>query len=187
MVDERRGKDESGFYIRTFTGAQFFWHDIPNNPIRIHDIAHALAMRCRWSGHTKDFYSIAQHCVLCAFYAPEELKLAALLHDANEAYLPDFPSPLKWYLRDEGFAKLKEMEEAVDRRIYREFGLQYPMGPRVKEIDQRMLGTESRDLMPDGQEKLHMPEPYEEEIECWGPRKAEQKYLDTFYYLWETK
>ena len=50
-------------WIQTHCGVRFN----PTNPaldaIVIEDIAHALSMQCRFSGHTSEFYSVAQHCV----------------------------------------------------------------------------------------------------------------------------
>lgn len=63
--------------------------------IDIRDIAGALSKICRFGGHTSQFYSVAQHCVLVAAMAPENIKKEALLHDAAEAYLGDVIKPLK--------------------------------------------------------------------------------------------
>jgi hypothetical protein len=184
LVDERRGKDGEGFYIRTFTGKQFHFDKIEQNEIDIRDLAHALAARCRWSGHTSQFYSIAQHCVLAARKAPKKFKLAALLHDGNEAYLPDFPSPLKWHLRDEGVEAIRELERRTDAHIYSVFGLPFTaMPPEVKTVDQRLLATEHRDLMPTSEERTYMDEPYSFTIKPWSPQKAEKEYLKMYEKL----
>lgn len=87
-------------YITTFTGARFSYAD-PTGPFRIRDIAHALSRLPRFLGHTRDFYSVAQHSlfvvdVLCDAGADEGLQAAGLLHDAQEAYFGDVPTPLKW-------------------------------------------------------------------------------------------
>jgi uncharacterized protein len=128
-------------WIQTHTGKQVW----PLNPrvadICIEDIAHALSNLCRFAGHTRDFYSVAQHSVLacnnCAT-AP----LWALLHDAAEAYLCDVPRPVKGYL-----GGYKEAEVRLERIIAEKFGLPWPMPAEVKEIDLKLLATERRDLM----------------------------------------
>lgn len=68
------------------------------------DIAHHLAMLCRYGGAVSRFYSVAEHAVLVHDLlrhqgAERELLRAALLHDAAEAYLGDMVSPLKYALR----------------------------------------------------------------------------------------
>lgn len=175
--DIRRGKDGVGFYIRTYSGAKFHFDNIEDNEFRPDDIAHALSMNCRWTGHVKKFYSVAQHCCLASYEAPPGQELAALLHDASEAYVHDTPSPLKWYLKDHDFTAFSDLEKQVDRGVFRSFGLPWPRDPIIKEIDLRLLATESRDLMPDGEERMYMIEPYPWHIQAWGPEEAERQFL----------
>lgn len=180
FIDERAGNDGKGFYIRTFTGRKLYWDHVEDHDFDIMDIAHALAMKCRWSGHTKKFYSVAQHSVAVAWECPEPLRLSALLHDAAEAYMPDFPSPLKWFLRDKGFTILSEMEKRVDAAICKHFGLPYPRDPEIKRADLKLLSTESRDLMPPGEERVGMVEPMLLTINCWSPTYARNEFLASF-------
>lgn len=190
--DIRTGSDPKGFYIRTFTGKQFYFHDIVSNNIDIRDIAHALAMNCRWTGHVKDFYSVAQHCVYVSKMVPVEHALAGLLHDASEAYMHDTPSPLKWHLKQMGFTAFAELEEAIDFRVFTAFGLTWPRDPSIKEADLRMLATEHRDLMVNGHdmEGTFMQQPYLFKIEPWGPVEAEREFLmryDQLATVWQKR
>ena len=71
----------------------------------IESIAHALANKCRFTGHCRTFCSIAEHSVLCAQWALREpirshssrqrLAREMLLHDVGEAFLPDIAAPIK--------------------------------------------------------------------------------------------
>lgn len=72
--------------------------------ITLEDIARGLANTCRYGGHVKRFYSVAEHAVLVRDLlrsrgAGPSCQLAALFHDAAEAYLGDVVAPLKWSLR----------------------------------------------------------------------------------------
>ena len=72
--------------------------------ITLEDIASGLASTCRYGGHVKRFYSVAEHAVLVRDLLRErgagpDTQLMALFHDAAEAYLGDVVAPLKWALR----------------------------------------------------------------------------------------
>lgn len=73
--------------------------------VRIDDIAHSLSLVCRYGGHCNDHYSVAQHCLEVSAYI-EHLggtaftSMMGLLHDAEEAYFGDMPSPLKKHYPD---------------------------------------------------------------------------------------
>ncbi len=181
--DKRTGNDGKGFYIRTFTGKKFYWDNVGSNDIDIRDIAHALSNNCRWTGHVREFYSVAQHCLYASIEAPPGQELSALLHDASEAYVHDTPSPLKWYLAEHDFTAFSDLEHKVDRAIYDTFGVLYPRDPVIKEIDLRLLATENRDLMPSGEERIHMIEPYPWHIHPACSEIAERQFLDRFRSL----
>ena len=86
-----------GSYIPTFTGLKFYPLDPHDQDrYRIEDIAHALANCCRFAGHTREFYSVAQHSTLmCSMTDDITLKRWALMHDSCEAYVGDMVRPLK--------------------------------------------------------------------------------------------
>jgi hypothetical protein len=136
-------------------------------------------MKCRWSGHTRRFYSVAQHSIFVSHFVPVELRLAGLMHDASEAYMPDFPSPLKWYLLDHGFTALKDIEKRVQEEIAHQFGF-IAHSPIVKKADTLALATEHRDLMPPGEEAPWMGEPDEAPLDPWGPQLAERSFITRF-------
>ncbi len=95
--DERQAKEKTKGFIVTHGGKMYNYLDPHPDMIAIEDIAHALSHMCRFNGHTNLFYSVAQHSMSVAYRMPgtAEEKLAALLHDAAEAYMCDIPSPLK--------------------------------------------------------------------------------------------
>src|SRR5690606_26745918 len=94
--------------IRTFTGQYINVFDPKPDLIRIEDIAHALSQMPRFGGHLPVFYSVAQHSLACAHKVSSRNALAALLHDASEAYLMDIPKPIKNNLHN-----YKETEHAL--------------------------------------------------------------------------
>jgi hypothetical protein len=61
----------------------------------IEEIAHVLAAKVRFQGHTRVPYSVAEHCVRGARSLPPAFALAFLLHEVSEVYLPDAPTPIK--------------------------------------------------------------------------------------------
>ena len=111
--------------------------------VNIEDVAHALSQICRFNGHTRVPYSVAEHCVRCSEIVEPIFALDALLHDAAEAYFGDLSSPLK---RELGLA-WTEIEERVERVIAEKFGVLYPHPRTVIKADQQMLAIECRDLL----------------------------------------
>ena len=100
--------------ITTFSGIQF-WPLLPNGAdIRIEDIAHALSNQCRFAGHTRVFYSMAEHSVRVSQLCRLEDALWSLLHDASEAFLSDIPAPLKELPEFEAY---RTAERALQRTI----------------------------------------------------------------------
>jgi hypothetical protein len=151
--------------IRTFTGYYFNYLKMDPESINIEDIAHALSNMPRWLGHTKKFFSVAQHCCWChdANIEPEDERLERLMHDATEAYLGDCPSPLKSLL-----PQYKELEEKLSVVIAKKFGYNYPYSPATKLVDRAALEIEWEDM------KL------EDKMECWSPEKAKTEFLKRF-------
>lgn len=170
-------------WIQTFTGRRF----TPTNPnpeaIVIQDIAHALSMQCRFSGHLKKFYSVAQHSVLVSYLCDSADALWGLLHDSSEAYLLDLPAPLK---RSGFFDNFKETEDLLMKAICKKFNLPEKEPPSVKRADVQMLVTEARDLMKNKRSdwKVNVnPLPFK--IEPWSPDEAEDKFMHRFFELKE--
>lgn len=85
-------------WTQTHTGKRFEIFNPQPDAICIEDIAHSLAHICRFNGHTKKFYSVAEHSLNCARIAAAlttdpRAVWATLMHDAHEAYTCDIPKP----------------------------------------------------------------------------------------------
>lgn len=167
-------------WMQTYTGRKF----TPLNPspadIDIVDIAHALSMTCRFGGHCKQFYSVAQHSVLMAEKAAPQDKLRALLHDAAEAYIGDLIRPIK--LHNDTFC---QVEEIVELAIADALAMPFPItNAAVKDLDNRILADERDQVMSftpcsfdDGWPNLP---PLGVVIEEWPPHVAREKFLNAF-------
>jgi len=127
--------------IATYSGKKINFRDIKVEDINLIDIAKGLSNECRFGGQCDKFYSVAQHSILVSYLVSKELALEALLHDAAEAYIKDFPSPLKKIMPD--YVKLEKQFEKV---IKEKFGLPQQKSAEIKGADLIMLATESRDL-----------------------------------------
>lgn len=163
-----------GDWIQTFTGRAFYPLDPRPEDIDPADIAHSLSLQCRFGGHVRDFYSVAEHCVRMADAVAPEHALAALLHDATEAYVIDLPRPLKRMLPD-----YRTMEDRVWAAIATRFDVDPVLPPEVKEADNRILIAERNALLtPPPQAWVETglePLPIHGVV-GWGPGFAEEQY-----------
>lgn len=172
-----------GDWMQTFGGRQFWPLDPRSDEVFIGDIAHALAQQCRYGGHTRRFYSVAEHCVLLARALPATHRLWALLHDASEAYLVDVPRPVKGDL-----GGYREIERCVMRVICERFGLPWCMPDAVHAADNRILVDEFAQAMapmpvPIETTALAGVEPLGVTLRFWRPDEAEYWFLTEFDWL----
>lgn len=169
-------------FIATYSGQHIDYRDIRPEQIVIEDIAVALSHICRFVGHVPEFYSVAQHVVLCSQLTPQPYALEALLHDAAEAYCQDLPSPLKKLLPD-----YKDIEARVDSAIRSKFNLPATPSKIIKEVDLIVLATERRDLNLDCESDWPMLSGVEPTtaftIKPLMPRQARELFLSRFYAL----
>lgn len=177
-----------GPYIVTYSGKKFYPNDVRQSDIDINDIAHALSNQCRFGGHVKYHYSVAQHsCYVSDWLADKDnqgfysLELRGLLHDASEAYLVDVPRPIK-LIAD--FSTYRTIEKTTQQVIYKKFGLIGGDDPAiVTQADNLLLATEARDLMNNPFWAKHMPK-LTMKIKPWTPAKAEREFMERFEKLY---
>lgn len=135
---------QDGAWIQTYTGLEF-WIDDP--VFRMDDIAHALSMVCRYNGHTRHFYSVAEHSVIVSLLM-QELKLGdpmeGLMHDGTEAYIQDMPRPWKKLLPDYVL-----LEHRLEAKLREAFYLPTAKTYGCKQADHIALFLEAWFLMPD--------------------------------------
>lgn len=174
--------ERKGDWAQTFTGKQFWPLDPQTEDINIKDIAHGLSNQCRFNGHSKEFYSVAQHCILVSKITKSDQSLAALLHDASEAYIGDIVSPLKRFLPKE----FKEIEVKIEEIINKKFNITNIDHNHIKNADKIALVTEMRDVMGPPPKKWNEEgffTPHSEKIIPLSPKEAEKEFLNRFYEL----
>lgn len=153
--------------------------------ICIEDIAHSLALQCRFNGHCRVFYSVVQHSVHCSEICDPKYTMECLMHDAAEAYLGDIVRPLKAVLGD---SVLGEIEFEFECLIAEALGLQVVAGYRdeVRRVDNIMLATEKRDLLPHSSDVwpcLRGVTPLPGTIHTMAPVMAERAFLARYEAL----
>lgn len=175
----------SSSLIYTFTGRLVNPLQLTVDDICIEDIARALSMICRYNGHVRRFYSVAEHSVLvarefCYSYGDSSSTemLGALLHDAAEAYLCDLITPLK-----DRLPSYKEAEDRALKCIFTAFNLPPGLHPDVFSIDKRILIDEMLELHvrnPAVNGSLRGLPMTGQCIQCLTPLEAEREFLQEF-------
>lgn len=159
-----------------------FWPLEPRvEDIDINDIAHALGMVCRYGGHCRRFYSVAEHSFLLSYSVDPGHALWALLHDAAEAYIGDVVRPLKHEMPE-----FMAAEERILEAIANKFNLPGSMPDQVKEHDTRILVDEKEQIMTPSRlpwSALEGYAPLGVTINGWSPGKASGMFLVRFHQL----
>jgi hypothetical protein len=182
----KREISDDGF-IETFTNKYIHPFDPKPELICLEDIAHALSQQCRFSGHVKRFYSVAEHAWLASMYAPPHLAAEALMHDAAEAYLIDIPRPLKMYVQFFISDTMQFSYYVAEEKLLDVIGKKYelklhPQSETVTKLDNQLLVREYLTLMNGnlppglvGVPALAMPR---ETITGWLPSVAKGRFLE---------
>lgn len=164
--------------IQTWSGKLIDLMSIQPGDIRMADVAHSLSVIPRWNGHTRRFYSVAQHSVHVSNLCCVEDRLWGLLHDAAEAYVCDLPRPIKQLYGMTGYCSL---EKQVLRAIAVEVGLPPVMPDSIHAADCVALATEYRDLFTVHHDLgLVMPDPCMIRIEPLCSDEAKALFISTF-------
>jgi len=170
--------NEAELYIETAGGKKFY---IDRPEFDISDIIHALAHQCRYTGHSKAFYSVAEHSLLVSRIV-EDLGLGdpfeGLMHDAAEAYLSDIAAPWKALLPD-----YKKLEARIEAPLREWAGVPAVMSEGIKRADWLALFIEAKILMPSQAAEWIAPEGIKEqaadlhyEIRCFLPHFAKIQF-----------
>ena len=175
--------------ITTYTGKKFNPVEPDIETLDIRDIAHALSLTCRGNGHVKHFFSVGQHCLMCAKEAAargysKRVVLGCLLHDASEAYMSDVPRPFKVMLHE--YVKL---EDKLIDMVFTRF-----LGSPLTEEEMKLVSKVDDDVLYFDMLELfgvtwgdYIPEVEISPDYTFQPfEEVEQAYLDLFE-LWKNK
>jgi len=177
-------------WLETYRGRRVDFEAPDPATICIADIAHSLAMQCRYTGQCQRFYSVAEHSVFCSRWLEahghdRRLQLLGLLHDAAEAYLGDLHPYLKRL-----FPEWNTYAARLDAAIYEALRLSPPTNDEQQIVDladEVALATEIREQMLSGGCGWDIPaDPAEEpHIEYWGPPQAAWAFVER--YIWPSR
>lgn len=134
-------------WIETHSGRKFHFENFGPENFWLPDIAVALARQCRYNGHTRRHYSVAEHCCHMADHVvasggSARDALTALHHDDPEYVMGDMVRPLK-----QDFPGFSALEESMHCAVAQRFGTHYPHPDWLKSLDSRILVDERRGVM----------------------------------------
>lgn len=173
-------------YISTCKGSRFY---IDTPVFDIEEIAHAGGNLCRYGGHSRRFYSVAEHSILVATIM-EQLGLGdpfeGLMHDGHESYLVDLPKP--WKAKVAGYTEVEKVLE-VELRIA--FSLPEEITTGCKTADLIALAIEARMLLPSKGDDFEWPDGIiaqanrfrDWHVPCFAPTLARDHFLATYAEL----
>ena len=128
-------------WILLNSGGKFRFDDPWLSTFTLTDIILGLARINRFNGQTRVPYNVAQHCINVSYLVPKNQALAALWHDAAEAFTGDITTPMKQML---GTA-YKDLEGRIEQAVFGRLNVN-PYHISIKNADLIMLATE-RELL----------------------------------------
>ena len=167
-----------GDWMQTASGDRYWPLDPKDSEVNLFDVAIALSNICRFNGHVKKFYSVAQHSCLVhdvLHLFETRVQLLGLLHDVGEGYAGDVISPIKRTISN----VFGPIEQRNRDSVFRRLGLQpCEDPPEVKDADLRLLMTEKRDVLNASPYDWGInAKPYDIHIDPWAPDKARDEFL----------
>lgn len=181
-------------WMQTHSGRRFYPLDPRPEDVELADVAHGLAMTCRYGGQCRMFYSVAEHCVLVSELVEMHMRNAgcasdqirwfaglALMHDSAEAYIGDMIRPLK---HQPEMSEFRLAETRIEAAIAAAFKLRWTPEAHeiVKRIDDRILVDEITHLMPNPEMYLESPllrgqSPLGARFRCMPPAEAKGAFM----------
>jgi hypothetical protein len=166
-------------WIQTYTGKKFWPLDPRPEDVDIEDIAHALAMQCRFGGHCLRFYSNAEHSFWCPASAATTRSRACCTTAARRTCST-------CCRRSSSSCRItRPPKNAARLRCIARSALPETMPASVKQADRRALRTERLRIMRDIGEPwvVDNEQPLDAEIVGWAPLHARGLFLSRFAEL----
>jgi len=172
-----------GAWLSTSHVEKFHFLSPQPDEIDIRDIAHALSMTCRFGGHCSDYYSVGEHSLHVSKIAENAgadrvTQLAGLLHDAEEAYLPDIVAPIRHYTLD-----IQKIYSQIRDVIIDKYSLQKAGWKFIADVDRQLCTTEAKALKLWNKDWASTGEPLNYKLYLWVPKQAEAMFLTRFHIL----
>jgi hypothetical protein len=180
-------------YVNTYSGKKVRFDKVLRSQINIQDIAKSLSRIARYCGHTKEFYSVAQHSVLVSdqvyrLTGNPRLALQGLLHETPECYgMSDIHGSFKRMLGKQA----KKVIKGYESKIFKALGFKEELDEIVDYVDCMLLVDEMGQLLENKSSGVDFKDnkkygdckgfglvikPYSSEI-------AEKEFLRTYHYL----
>lgn len=189
MTDIQNDLQGKKALFQTTSGTMIDLLDVKPKDVSLQDIAHGLSNQCRYNGHTKRFYSVAEHCVRLANISLKlhpnkpDMAMYLLLHDASEAYVGDIVYHLKALL-----PHYRHIEEEIQKVIMAKYKVDHVLEDVVTSacchaLDRRISYDEMKQLMPSLDPTFKKEGVFPLRIKAklgWSPKVAKKKYLDTY-------
>lgn len=165
--------------------------------IYVEDIQHALSNLCRFNGHCREFYSVAQHSVHVSEWLSRNgyslrTQFLGLIHDASEAYVGDMVRPLRRHSSMDAF---NFACKDIQRKITNKLCAPFPGAPHrwwvdpeikspVKMADNDILSSECQQLFNITPDHWDLPSPKDFfHIKPISPRDAKILFEERFHEL----